>query len=92
MKIAEKLYLKGNITYPRTESTHYSENFNFKSILEKLKSNSAFTSHITDLLEVIPPTLSLHTIPRQDSNSQRRELMQETIHLSLLSLLHLALP
>ena len=44
MKIAEKLYLDRYITYPRTESTHYSENFDFKGILNKLKSNSTLGS------------------------------------------------
>jgi DNA topoisomerase-3 len=33
MRIAEHLYLRGFITYPRTESTTYSENFNFNEIL-----------------------------------------------------------
>jgi DNA topoisomerase-3 len=33
MKTAEHLYLRGFITYPRTESTTYSNNFNFKEIL-----------------------------------------------------------
>jgi DNA topoisomerase-3 len=34
MKTAEHLYLRGFITYPRTESTTYSGNFNFSEILE----------------------------------------------------------
>jgi DNA topoisomerase III len=33
MHIAEHLYLRGFITYPRTESTTYSSNFNFDEIL-----------------------------------------------------------
>ena len=33
MKTAEHLYLSGFITYPRTESTTYSANFNFDEIL-----------------------------------------------------------
>lgn len=40
MKLAEHLYLNGFITYPRTETTHYSENFDFKEILSKLSSDS----------------------------------------------------
>ena len=39
MKIAEKLYLNGFITYPRTESTNYSENFDFNEILNNLSSH-----------------------------------------------------
>jgi DNA topoisomerase-3 len=35
MKTAEHLYLRGYITYPRTESTTYSGNFNFKEILSQ---------------------------------------------------------
>jgi DNA topoisomerase-3 len=34
MKVAEHLYLRGFITYPRTESTTFSNNFNFKEILQ----------------------------------------------------------
>ena len=34
MHIAEHLYLRGFITYPRTESTTYSTNFNFDEILK----------------------------------------------------------
>ena len=33
MKIAEHLYLRGFTTYPRTESTTFSSNFNFKEVL-----------------------------------------------------------
>ncbi len=37
MKIAEQLYLRGFTTYPRTESTTFSPNFNFKEVLTFLK-------------------------------------------------------
>lgn len=33
MRVAEHLYLSGFVTYPRTESTTYSANFNFNEIL-----------------------------------------------------------
>lgn len=36
MSIAERLYLQGYLTYPRTETTSYPKNFNFKSLVEKL--------------------------------------------------------
>lgn len=37
MHIAESLYLRGFTTYPRTESTTFSPNFNFKEVLTALK-------------------------------------------------------
>jgi len=39
MKIAESLYLRGYITYPRTESTNYSPNFDFKSAIKSLEAH-----------------------------------------------------
>lgn len=33
LKIAEHLYLSGYTTYPRTESTDFSENFNFVEVI-----------------------------------------------------------
>lgn len=35
LRIAEHLYLRGFTTYPRTESTDFSDNFNFKEILQE---------------------------------------------------------
>ncbi len=52
MKIAEKLYLDGFITYPRTESTHYSENFEFKEVLKHLTGNAALGTLATLALSV----------------------------------------
>lgn len=37
MRVAERLYLSGYITYPRTESTSYPTNFEFKAIVDKIK-------------------------------------------------------
>jgi DNA topoisomerase-3 len=34
MSTAEHLYLSGYLTYPRTESTSYPKNFDFKEIVE----------------------------------------------------------
>jgi len=34
MHLAEKLYLQGYITYPRTESSSYPNNFDFKTIVK----------------------------------------------------------
>ena len=39
MNIAEKLYNKGLISYPRTETTIYNKNINIKSLVNKQKLN-----------------------------------------------------
>lgn len=39
MRVAERLYLNGYITYPRTETTSYAENFEFKQVVDKIKEN-----------------------------------------------------
>ena len=46
MHVAEKLYLNGYITYPRTESTAYSKNFDFYGILNSFsKANLPFSNY-----------------------------------------------
>ena len=37
MKVAERLYLSGYLTYPRTESTSYPDNFEFRQIVDKIR-------------------------------------------------------
>lgn len=51
MKTAEQLYLRGYISYPRTESTSYSSNFNFVEILEAHKKHSDWGKYASKLLE-----------------------------------------
>jgi DNA topoisomerase-3 len=51
MKIAEHLYLRGFTTYPRTESTTFSNNFNFKEVLNSLKDHDKFGDYTKDLLK-----------------------------------------
>jgi DNA topoisomerase-3 len=51
MSIAERLYLRGFLTYPRTETTSYPKNFNFKNLVEKLSNYddhriSSFSSNL----------------------------------------------
>ena len=51
MKIAEHLYLRGFTTYPRTESTTFSSNFNFKEVLTSLKDHERYGDHAQALLK-----------------------------------------
>lgn len=49
MRSAEKLYISGYISYPRTESSKYPENFDLKAALASIK-NGDFVEEVTDLL------------------------------------------
>ena len=51
MRIAEHLYLRGFTTYPRTESTTFSANFNFKEVLMQLKDHELFGEYSTGLIK-----------------------------------------
>ena len=51
MKIAEHLYLRGYTTYPRTESTTFSSNFNFKEVLKALESHHKYGNYSKKLLK-----------------------------------------
>jgi DNA topoisomerase III len=51
MKIAERLYLRGFTTYPRTESTTFSPNFNFKEVLTSLKDHYDYGKCAKELLK-----------------------------------------
>lgn len=50
MRVAEHLYLNEFITYPRTESTDYSENFDFKEILNVHKNHKEWGFYASRLL------------------------------------------
>jgi len=43
MHVAERLYLSGYITYPRTETTRYANSFDFMEIVKNLKNFSKLT-------------------------------------------------
>lgn len=47
MKVAERLYLSGFITYPRTESTQYPKNFAHDSIVAKIKQGYSMSMEIS---------------------------------------------
>ena len=49
-QVAERLYTQGFISYPRTETTHYPENFDLRSPLKAQQGNSIWGSYVRDLL------------------------------------------
>lgn len=53
MGIAERLYLQGFLTYPRTETTSYPQNFDFRALVERLGGyeNPRIASFAQSLLE-----------------------------------------
>lgn len=51
MRIAESLYLRGFISYHRTDNTVYPETIRFESILEMLVAHAAFKKHAEALLK-----------------------------------------
>ena len=50
--MAERLYLEGYITYPRTESTSYPDKFNFKGVVTALSTIPIFSDYSNGLLKV----------------------------------------
>ena len=50
MDIAEKLYIRGYITYPRTETTQYASSFDFRGNLEKFAKDKSFSKDISKLI------------------------------------------
>ena len=51
MNIAEKLYTRGYITYPRTETTQYASTFDFKESLAKFSEDSNYGEDIEELID-----------------------------------------
>ena len=62
MEIAESLYNKGYISYPRTETDAFPKNFNYKNILDKIISDSTYTDIILSIKNNI-------NLPRSGKNN-----------------------
>lgn len=51
MQIAERLYTQGFISYPRTETTQYPSNFDFKEVLQQQSKSVSWGEYVRDLLK-----------------------------------------
>jgi DNA topoisomerase-3 len=54
LNIAERLYLSGYLSYPRTESTRYPSSFDIKGTLQSQTNDSRWGQYVTDLLKKGP--------------------------------------
>ncbi|KAH8741543.1 hypothetical protein FG386_003185 [Cryptosporidium ryanae] len=52
LKIAEELYQKGFISYPRTETNFFSKNIDLKNCIKELSRNSVFGNYARDLIDL----------------------------------------
>lgn len=51
MQVAERLYMQGYISYPRTETTKYPQSFDLRETLSMLTANPQFAIFAQDLLK-----------------------------------------
>lgn len=52
MSIAERLYMRGFISYPRTESTVYPENYNLTDVVRQHAKHPDWGSYVSSLLAI----------------------------------------
>ncbi len=51
MQIAEHLYTKGFISYPRTETNSFPKTMNLKSLIDRLRPNNQYHDYVGKLLD-----------------------------------------
>lgn len=80
-EVAESLYVKGFISYPRTESTAYSNTFEFDKVLKSLRVDEDFGAFANEILRAEqfnlpegenfgdhPPITPTRNYPRPENN------------------------
>lgn len=54
MQLAERLYISGYISYPRTESSAYPKSFDVRATLAEQRSHPVWGDYVTSLLALGP--------------------------------------